>query len=286
MDYRQIDFDKELNRGPRTYDDAIGRWWESRSNDWAHRYAYRNIARHISSFFARPPRQVIDYACGAGPILTKLCWHFPNSHITGLDGSRYLLDTAAQRLKHLGRNWSSRVELRLTELPDFSLSGGQADLLVFLFPNIVPQPDNHEVYNRNGFQHEDDAAVGEYLSKAREPDPENETVDNDADSVYDSLLTDKVISRNLRGLLKTGGICVRAHYANAPREELTELVQQRLAFEEGSLEEKVDGYQAEQLFTLLNCLYFRSKVTEDVYHQTREESDKEGGYLLTILAAV
>ena len=67
---------------------------------------------------------------------------------------------------------------------------------------------------------------------------------------------------------------------------MTGLVQQRLAFEEGSLEEKVDGYQAEQLFTLLNCLYFRSKVTEDVYHQTGEESDKEGGYLLTILAAV
>jgi len=111
-------------------------------------------------------------------------------------------------------------------------------------------------------------------------------VNDDPEDVYDSMITDKVITRNLRGLLRPGGICIRAHYANAPREKLTKLVKQRLAFEEGSLHTVVDGAQAEQLFSLMDCKYFRSKVAEDVFHQTGDESDKEGGYLLTTLKAV
>ncbi|MDA2929745.1 class I SAM-dependent methyltransferase [Acidobacteria bacterium AH-259-O06] len=286
MDYKRIDFDQELNNGPQTYNETLGKWWQSRSSDSAHTYAYRRIAEHISSFFARPPQRIIDYACGAGHMLTRLSRSFPDSRLAGIDRSSFLLKLAKKRLRQLGKDWPRRVELIETELPDFSLPQGQADLVIFVFPNIVPNPDNDQPYEENGFHHKADAAVAKHLAWAREPDPEEETVEDDSETVYDSMLTDKVISRNLRGLLKKGGICVRAHYANAPRDELSRLVRQRLAFEEGSLDEPVSAHRAERLFAFLGSTYFRSKVTEDVYHQTRDESDKRGGYLLTTLLAV
>lgn len=286
MDHKKIDFDQELASGLETYNRDLGEWWRSRSNDWAHGHAYRKVIQHIVDFLSVQPRQIIDYACGSGQILTRLAWHFPNSWIIGLDGSPLLLQLAEQRLQHMGKDRMDRVQLVETELPNFSLPKGQSDLLLFIFPNIVPDPANHEVYNQNGFNYDADTDVAHYLAHARESNPEDETVNDDPEDVYDSMITDKVISRNLRGLLRPGGICIRAHYANAPRDKLTELVKKRLAFEEGSLHTVVDGAQADQLFSLLDCKYFRSKVAEDVFHQTGDESDKEGGYLLTTLKAV
>ena len=216
-------------------------------------------------------------------MLTRLYRRFPNSHLTGIDGSSFLLEVAGKRLQYLGREWKQRVELIETGLPDFSLPGGKADALLFIFPNIVPPEEPEE---EEDLHHADDLAVAEYLGQAREPDPEEETVEDDEETLSDSLLTDNLISRNLRDLLKKGGVCVRADYANAPRSELTELVQQRLAFQEASLAEQVKGLRATQLFTLVGSTYCRSKVLDDVYHQTRDETDKEGGYLITTLVAI
>jgi len=81
-------------------------------------------------------------------------------------------------------------------------------------------------------------------------------------------------------------VCVRADYANAPRNDLTELVQQRLAFQEASLAEPVNGFRTTQLFTVVGSTYCRSKVLDDVYHQTRDKTDKEGGYLISTLVAI
>lgn len=287
MDYRRIDFEQELEKGPQTYNLELGEWWEGRTQDASHRYAYRKITECALSLFPKKaPQQVIDYACGAGHMLTRLYRPFSTSSLIGIDGSSLLLERAQGRLRRLDREWSRRVRFIETELPDFSLTPAQADLLVFIFPNIVPDPDDHGRYNENGYRHEQDAAVAKYLAHAREPDPELETVQEDPEILYDSLLTDKVIARNLRGLLKPGGICVRADYANAPREELTDLVRQRLEFEEGSLSTRVDGHQSEQIFALQHSVYFRSKVVEDVYHQTRDETDRQGGYLISVLSAV
>ncbi len=284
MDYRKIDFDQELDTGPETYNKALGKWWLNQSSNRIHGYAYRKIAEHISSFFGYPPKRITDYGCGAGHMLTRLYRRFPNSHLTGIDGSSFLLEVAGKRLQYLGREWKKRVELIETELPDFSLPGDKADALLFIFPNIVPPAEPEE--EDDDLHHADDLAVAEYLGQAREPDPEEETVEDDEETLSDSLLTDNIISRNLRGLLEKGGVCVRADYANAPRNDLTELVQQRLAFQEASLAESVNGFRATQLFTLVGSTYCRSKVLDDVYHQTRDKTDKEGGYLISTLVAI
>jgi SAM-dependent methyltransferase len=284
MDFREIDFDHELDTGSETYNRALGQWWRNRSGDASHRYAYRKIADHMESFFSGVPERIVDYGCGSGNLLSRLYLRFPLSHLIGIDGSSLLLGMSRKRMRHLDKHWRDRVALVETELPDFSLPSGIADLLVFAFPNIVPDPDQEE------FDEEclgpGDFSAAEYLSQAREPDPEEETVTDEPETVYDSLMTDRVISYNLRGLLRKGGICIRIEYANADRKELTDLVRQRLAFEEGSLDKAVNGQRAPQLFALLDSTYFRSKVIEDVYHQTGDEEDLEGGYHLTTLVAV
>lgn len=286
MDYEKIDFDSELNIGKETYNHTLGEWWHSRSSDRSHDYAYRRIADHIASLGEGLPKRIIDYCCGAGNILSRLYKRLPDAQLIGIDGSSLLLDRARRRMQRLDKDWAQRVSFIETELPDFSLPSGQADLVVLVFPNIVPDPTDDSRYDDNGYRHRKDSKVAKYLSKAREPDPEEETVSESPETLYDSLMTDKVISRNLRGLLKKGGICVRATYANASREEFTELVQQRLAFEEGCLDHRVNGRKAKQLFTLEDSAYFRSKIIEDVFLQTGDESDKEGGYQLTTLVGI
>lgn len=284
MDYREIDFDEELETGAETYNQALGKWWLQQSSDKAHAHAYRMIVQHIQSFLPSPPRRVVDYACGAGHMLRRLYSLYPKSRLLGLDGSVFLLEQAGERLQALGKDWQRRVELIETRLPNFNLPAGRADLCLFIFPNIVPDPEE-DVEEENEFLL-GDLAAAEYLSIAREPDPEEETVEDDPETVYDSLLTDNLIASNLRSLLHKGGFCVRADYSNAARNELTQLVQRRLAFEEGSLGVSVNGHRAKQYFKLVNCFYYRSKVLEDVYHQTRDEDDKEGGYLITTLRAL
>ncbi|MCZ6767987.1 MAG: class I SAM-dependent methyltransferase [Acidobacteria bacterium] len=286
MDYTKIDFDHELDRGPNTYNQTLGQWWLSQSSDRAHSYAYSKITQHLVSFFGQPPERIIDYACGAGHMLTRLYRCFSNSKLTGIDGSSLLLKLAGKRLQSTGQDWRQRVHLIETNLPDCSLPRGQADVLLFVFPNIVPDPDLPDSEEEKDSHHPEDRAVADYLALTREPNPEEETVEDDPETLCDSLITDNLISRNLRRLLKKGGVCVRADYANAPRNELTKLVEQRLAFQEGSLQEPVNGLRAEQLFKVVGSTYYRSKVLEDVYHQTRDKTDKDGGYLLTTLVAL
>ena len=84
-----------------------------------------------------------------------------------------MLEVAGKRLQYLGRGWKQRVELIETELPDFSLPGGKADALLFVFPNIVPPEEPEE--EDEDLHHSDDLAVAEYLGQAREPDPEEES---------------------------------------------------------------------------------------------------------------
>ena len=284
MDYREIDFDEELDTGPESYNQALGKWWLQQSSDKAHAYAYRKIVEHIHAFIPSPPKRIIDYACGSGHMLSRLYGLYPKSHFLGIDGSTFLLEQAGERLKDLDQDWQERVDLIETRLPDFSLPAGRADLCLFIFPNIVPDPEEDIVAEYEFWT--GDLAAAEYLSKAREPDPEEETVEDDPETVYDSLLTDNMIASNLRSLLRRGGFCVRADYSNAARDELTQLVQRRLAFEEGSLGVSVNGHRAKQYFKMVDCFYCRSGVLADVYHQTRDEDDKEGGYFVTTLKAL
>ena len=283
--HKEIDFDKELTKGGKVYNKQVGHWWCQQACDSAHAYAYRNIAERVRSLFDSEPRTIVDYACGPGNLLSRVCLRFPESRFVAVDGSSFMLKVARYRLKRLGRGILKRVTLVQSKLPNFSLPEYKADLLIYAFPNIVATVDEQPYYDRHGYKKRKDASAARYLSRAREKDPDEETMTDEPEVLYDSLLTAKVISRNLRGLLKRGGICVRVEYSNGRLDELSRLNRQRSAFEDGSLK-KVKGYRPKRLFKLLDSTYYRSKVMEDVYHQTQDHTDRSGGYMINILRAI
>src|SRR5262245_61844390 len=141
MSRPRIDFDRELARGLRAYQDELASWWLHRAEDAAHRRAYRRIADYIADSFPRPPRTIADYGCGAGHLLAQLARRFPRARLTGYDASLPLLDAARQRLTLAGR----RTELVATVLPDFSLPRARTDLVIISFPNFLPRVPATEV---------------------------------------------------------------------------------------------------------------------------------------------
>ena len=195
-----------------------------------------------------------------------------------------MLELAKMRLARLGTNPSERIGLIKTKLPDFTLPQGEASVVIFCFPQILWGSDQ-ERYDENGYRHEGDTEAAKFLAAPQKPDARGRWISDDAEMLLDSLLRGKVISRNLYGLLKKEGICVRVEYSKAEREKLTELEQCRLAFEEGSLETSINGRKAEKLFDFISSTYFQSKVMKDVYYQTKDETDRKGGYSITMLEA-
>lgn len=67
---------------------------------------------------------------------------------------------------------------------------------------------------------------------------------------------------------------------------LSHLDLMRVSFEEGSLDERVNGRFSRQWFRVAASSYFRSRVLEDVFQQTGNREDLEGGYLITVLRAL
>jgi SAM-dependent methyltransferase len=282
MQDEKISFDDELSRGVVSYNEKVGHWWYRQATNATHAYAYRNIADYVRSSLVHEPELIADYACGAGTLLTRLLLRFPESRFLGVDGSPLMLDLARQRLANHPRRGGERVTFLETHLPNPDLPPGIADLVVFAFPNIVPcdavddTPDNERQLT------EDVLAVARSLSL--EPEFEGDPLDQ-VQEIYSTLLRDRLVSRNLRHILKPRGLCLRIEYANCRREELPRLEALRTAFEESSDEVEREGRVAPAWFRVLASSYYRSGVMEDVFHQSEDETDRRGGYFITVLEA-
>jgi hypothetical protein len=87
----------------------------------------------------------------------------------------------------------------------------------------------------------------------------------------------------MRHLLKPSGLCLRVEYANVRRDDLPPSETLLTGYEEGSMDVEAGGRRAAQWFRVAASAYFRSRVMEDVYHQSEDESDREGGYFITVL---
>lgn len=286
MNYRKINFDRELDRGRVCYEEKVGRWWQNQALNRPHQAAYRRIAGFVREAAPKSTGLIVDYACGSGQFLTRLPRRFPRSRFLGLDGSAYMLGLARQRLARLGKDALDRTTLRHSSLPSFSLPRGRADVVVFAFPNVVLSAWQSRELRAFRLRHRGNLEAARYLAAAREPDPEDETEEMDEETLFENLLDDDLVARNLRMLLKPGGLCIRAEYCNSHRREFTPLVRRRKAFEEGSLIWSVNGKATKPYFRLVRSRYVRSKVIEDVYHQTRDDEDKLGGYAITLLKAL
>jgi len=296
-----IDFEKAFLKGHRSYDTAVGDWWESQASNGAHRRAYREVALSIRKQLARragPKPLIVDYGCGSGHFLVELAALYPQARIVALDGSTRMLERARLRLAAAGMEAEEmdaksgfasagpRIRLVRTSLPNFSLPQGEADAVAFLFPNLTPAPADQPYYDRHGYKKRPDTTVARMLARFREMDPEDEIPTLTAEELYDGLMTDRVVSRHIRALLKRGAHWFKVDYANALREELSDLTNWRGLFTEGALEEEVKGERAEIYFKYLRNDFRRSQVILDVYHQTKDPTDKVGGYFISTFRAV
>ncbi len=267
------------------YNGEVGHWWLQHSQDSVHARAYRKIADFIRDSYVQDPGIIVDYACGPGHLLGLLSRRFEKSKLVGLDGSAFMLQKALHHMAQLPQKCLDRISLIETRLPDFKVMRGKADLVVFCFPNMVPFASKDGPGPRSGLLDESDRRVARSLSL---------TVDDDSDSVKEmdakanqsGLEQGRIISKNLRQILVRGGICVRVEYATMRRHELSPMELSHVSFEEGSLDSPVDGRIPAQWFRLMASAFFRSRVLEDVYEQTGDERDRNGGYLITVLRAV
>jgi SAM-dependent methyltransferase len=297
----EFDFTRALARGPVSYDARVGEWWDNQSTDGAHKRAYRHIAEYVRDAVRRKKIRsplIVDYACGSGHFLIELAKLLPEARIVGLDGSKKMLGLTLQRCAAKGVEAATlppgeafasagpRVRLVQTKLPNFKLPKGRADAVAFVFPNIAPAPSDQGLFDRNGYLNRADSVVGQMLARFREMDPEDEVTTEKPEFLFDGYMTERVLSRNIRGFLKKGGLWFKIDYANAPRAELSRLSQWRSLFSECALGEPIKEKKAEQLFALRGNEFRRSSVILDVYHQTKDESDKTGGYFVTEFEAV
>jgi len=268
-----------------SYNGRIARWWLRRAADNVHKRAYKNIAAFIRASFAREPRLIVDYACGAGQLLAALSRRFPDSNLLGLDGSSFLLDRAERRSSRLPHERARRISLIEGPLPNLDLLKDCADLVVYCFPNMMPSSDEDEIRGVDFELSGIDRWIAEKLSLAVDSGDEDREFP-DPSAIQDTLERNRKISCNLRRLLVCGGICVRVEYATMQRHEWSQLELQRVSFEEGSLDTEIEGKLPEQWFRVLASAYFRSRVLEDVYQQTGDRRDRNGGYLITVLRGI
>jgi SAM-dependent methyltransferase len=280
----KIAFDRELRRGIVAYNGGVGRWWLGQSDDFSHRNAYRHIVDFLAASFPCPPKRILDYACGAGHLIALIHARFPDARITGLDGSSFLLGHARRRQTRLDERSRPRLRLVETALPNFRLPRARADLVTFIFPNMLPDPADGDERKIAWPLTPRELDVARELAQYH--DPESTRGDRDPEVLTGEMLWERLISCNLRHLLRRGGICVRAEYGNVPREQLSGLETLRTGFEEGSLDYSFHGTPIRSWFRIVASRYYRSGVVEDVFHQSPDtRAKRKGGYLLTVLRA-
>jgi SAM-dependent methyltransferase len=282
----KVDFEKELRTNFRGYNTTLTRWWNIRACNKSHCIAYRNIANYVTTHVDLIPSLVIDYGCGTGRLLGEIAVRFVDTKFIGIDGSSAMLKTAKAYLKNRAPDLLNRIKLLKAPLPIRLLLGKRADLVTFTFPHILSNLYDLDLNSflelltyseiENAMILAEDKGMEEVSNEYNDEDPE----------LLQSLLVNRVISKNLRSLVKRDGYCLRVELANAKREEFPEIFQKRFSFQEGSLDKSLSDQSIQQPFELVRSEYHRSKVMEDAYEQTGDESDRKGGYWISLLRAL
>ena len=272
----QIDFDKTLSAGLGAYNRTVGQWWVDQTRNKAHVAAYKNIASHVARCAQKKSGLLVDYGCGPGLIMKQLVEVLPGWNFLGIDGSKVMLSEAETWVGAKRKKRQATIEFRCAKLPDFSAPAAQADVIVFTFPNIVSVPSERRQFEK---RFPKDRDLARLLARKQEKGEK-------AEELFDQLLMSRVVSRNLRTLLRKGGLCVRVDYSQAERHELGRFDLLSTLFEEGSLNTKQAHLRPQKFFKLRSSQYYPSAVILDVYEQTKDIDFLEGGYLVSVLEAI
>jgi SAM-dependent methyltransferase len=280
----QVDFNKELCANFRGYNTTLTRWWNIRASNKSHSNAYRNIANYVAKHTHPIPSLIVDYGCGTGRLLGQLAIRFVKTQFIGIDGSSAMLKIAKNYLRKKAPNLSDRIKLLKNPLPADLQLHKKADLLTFTFPHILSNLYDLDLNSFLKFLEYSEIENAVILSKSMGAEISEEIPEDP--ELLQSLLVNRVISKNLHSLLKRGGCCIRVELANARRDEFPNVYKQRFSFQEGSLAKSLSDDKVKQFFEFVRSEYHPSKVVEDAYEQTGDESDRRGGYWITLLKAV
>ena len=281
----QVDFDKELCTNFRGYNTTLTRWWNIRASNKSHSNAYRNIAKYVATNIHPIPSLTVDYGCGTGRLLGELAIRFEETQFIGIDGSSTILKTAKNYLRKKTPNPIHKIKLLNFPLPADLPLRKKADLVTFTFPQILSNLYDLDLNSFLRYLDYSEIENAVILSESIKVGIKEENPDEDPE-LLQSLLVNRIISKNIRSLLKRGGYCIRVELANARRDEFPNVYQQRFSFQEGSLDKSLSDDKVKQLFEFVRSEYHPSKVVEDAYEQTGDESDRKGGYWITLLEAV
>lgn len=280
---QSIDFDKEFVKGSAAFEGFLADWWQEKSNDPAHRRAYRNISSKMHQILSEAgfisPKSIVDYACGNGGILTSLANRFPETKIIAIDGSKKMLALAKASLQRAGHE--SAIQFLRSPLPNFSLPEKLADVVLFLFPNITINTKERRLIRKQVNTDPLTLKTAKFLAKWNEVDS-----DFQADECLDDILDSRAITSNIRQILKKGGFWFHVEYANAPRNQWDEVDQITTLFEESAWPVSIGTTEIHREFRLIKSLYFRSSVMLDVYEQSGDPEDRDGGYVISVLQSL
>jgi SAM-dependent methyltransferase len=278
-----IDFDKEFVKGSAAFEGFLADWWLQKSNDPAHRRAYKNISskmhRILSEAGLVSPKVIVDYACGNGAILKSLAARFPETKIIAIDGSKKMLalaESALHDVKH-----KSAIEFLHSPLPNFDLPEKMSDVVLFLFPNITINNKERRLVRKTVNIDPLTLKAAKFLAKWNDVES-----DFSADECLDDILDSRAITANIYQILKKGGFWFHVEYANAPRHRWDEVDQITTLFEESAWPVSIGSDQIHCQFRLIKSLYFRSSVMLDVYEQSGDPEDRDGGYVISVLEAL
>jgi hypothetical protein len=293
-----IDFEKEFVKGSSSYEGLLAEWWVKKSRDASHRRAYRNISESIRRILAAEqcgtPEVMIDYACGNGAVLKNLVDHFPSSTIVALDGSSRLLSHAYHSLERAGikselsmrqnafQKGETSVKLVQAALPDFSIMREVADVVIFVFPNLSISNKDRLPLLRRFHKQRWTMKTARMLAKLQEI----ESGISAGIEVEEAMLDARAISLNIHRLLKKGGYWFQIDYANAPREEWDRTDQWISLFEESAWDVVIEKHRIKKHFSLKGSWFFKSSVMLDVYEQSGDPDDREGGYVISLFQSI
>lgn len=278
-----IDFDKEFVKGSAAFEGFLADWWLEKSNDPAHRRAYKNISSKMHQILSEAgralPKSIVDFACGNGAILKSLVSRFPKTNIIAIDGSKKMLALAKSSLQQTEHE--SVIQFLHSPLPNFGLSEKMADVVLFLFPNITINSKERRLVRKQLNTDPLTLKTAKFLAKWNEVES-----DFPADECLNDILDSRAITSNIHQILKKGGFWFHVEYANAPRHQWDEIDQITTLFEESAWPVSIGRNEIRREFQLIKSLYFRSSVMLDVYEQSGDPEDRDGGYIISVLQSL
>ena len=202
------------------------------------------------------------------------------AQITGLDESKQAITDAKDYHKiALVEKARTYVHMKQMPLPNFKHKLPLADIVVFSFPDF--RADDEKKWIKHWSKHfPEDYAEAKFLRKHHKkcyPDSDHSSVSE--------LFIKRIAGRNIINMCKPGGSIYRVEYSACKRSDCDEGFMEEMQFWE-CIKPVDKSFLRKQRKPLIlakkrRSKFIRSDVIHDVYAQTGDDDDLDGGFFIT-----